>query len=218
MAARQRPGWSTTFVRAALALAIAWTPTTGALAQATQIRNNQARNHNDERQPAAQSPQPHARLIVPITGTLGTTPTAALSTAAPLEEEAAPTVTGLFSIQRFARTTDGRVAAVGTMTLGFTDPSSNAARTIVTQGAMPLETQDQNAVSRDEPQASAAPAAQGCETLSLVLGSVALNVPRQTIQLDEVPIDPVGVVGRPEDHRRGRRQERDAGDPAIAVA
>ena len=54
------------------------------------------------------------------------------------QESAAATVAGSFAIQRFARTTEDAVAAVGTLSLTFTDQETNTARTVVTQAAMPL--------------------------------------------------------------------------------
>jgi hypothetical protein len=129
---------------------------------------------------------------VPVTGTLGTasssTPTAAL------EADIAPAVTGSFAIQRFARTTDGGVAAVGTLTLSFTDPASNKLRTVITQGAMPLGrgggTPDEKPQPAGvKPQAPSPAIAQGCETTSLLLGGVDLDLPGRAIKLDDANVD-----------------------------
>ena len=189
-ASRTRFGGSATFVRVGLAVAIACAPVTGALAQGTQTPS---RNGNEARQTDAQGQPTAGRLIVPITGTLGTAATAAASAPTALEDEAASTVEGLFSIQRFARTTDGGVAAVGTLTLRLSEEASEAARTIITPGALPLTT------GRDTstPDNRGTPAAaQGCETLSLVLGAVDLDLPDRAIRLDEVNVDLVQGAAR----------------------
>ena len=109
-------------------------------------------------------------------------------------------MTGTFSIQRFARTTDGLVAAVGLLTLSVPDPASpdsapSAARTIVTPGALPLATGGDTPTPDDQPQGSTRAVAQGCETLSLVLGQVDLDLPGRAIQLDEVKVDLVPGAG-----------------------
>ena len=116
-------------------------------------------------------------------------------------------VTGSFSIQRFAQTTDGAVAAVGTLTVSFADPASGMARTIVTQVAMPV------ARSSDVPTSSAAgiepkpisattqtslsasASTQPCETLSLLLGPLALDLLGVAVQLDQVNVDFTVVPG-----------------------
>ena len=76
-------------------------------AQGTQAqRNNQQRLTEGQRLPTP------GRLVLPVTGTVGT------ATTAPEGEAAAtPAVTGSFAIQRFARTIEDSVAAVGTLTL-----------------------------------------------------------------------------------------------------
>lgn len=188
---RTRSGGCATFVRVGLAAAIACAPVTSALAQGTQApQNNQQRQTEGQRQPKP------GRLIVPVTGTLGTavTPTAVT-----------PTVTGSFSIQRFARTTEEAVAAVGTLTLSFTDPTSNAARTIITQVAMPLAKSGNTATPGDtsgQPQAisptlQASPPAstQACEAPSLVLGPLDLNLLGLAVQLDKMNVDFAVVQG-----------------------
>jgi hypothetical protein len=174
--------------RVGLAIAIASVPVTGAFAQETQApsTNNQQKVEGQRR--------PTGRLIVPIAGTLGTaspaTPTAAV------EADIAPAVTGSFAIQRFARTTDGGVAAVGTLTLSFTDPASNKARTVITQGTMPLDTGGDTGTPGEQPQpagarsqASSPAIAQGCETTSLMLGGVDLDLLGRAIKLDDANVD-----------------------------
>jgi len=197
-ASRIRACGCATFVRVGLAAAIAGAPAAGALAQGTQApRNNQQRQTEGQRQPTP------GRLVIPITGRLAAaaTPTTPTPTPTAPEAEAAstPTVTGSFSIQRFARTTEGAVAAVGTLTLSFPDPTSTAARTIITQAVMPLATSGDTAAPGDPetqpqpigatPQASLPATPQGCDTLSLVLGSIELELLGLAVQLDEVNVD-----------------------------
>ena len=116
---------------------------------------------------------------MPVTGTVGTTPTAP-------EGEAAATlqVTGSFAIQRFARTTEDSVAAVGTLTLNLMDPATNAARTIVTQVALPLAKSGDTAIpagTAGQPQPTGATA---CGTLSMVLGPVELHTPWPVLSVE----------------------------------
>jgi hypothetical protein len=99
------------------------------------------------------------------------------------EADANPQVTGSFSIRRFAQTTAGEVAAVGTLTMSLTDPATGAARTIVMQAAMPVEK------SAGDAQVTPAASAQVCETLSLVLRPVELDVLGIAVQLDQVNVD-----------------------------
>jgi hypothetical protein len=192
---RSRSG-SAIVARVGLAVAIACVPVTGAFAQETQAPS---RKTLQQGQTESQS-RPAGRLIVPITGTL-----AAASPATPpaaVQADIAPAVTGLFAIQRFARTTDGRVAAVGTLTLSFTDPASNKVRTVITPGAMPLDREGATGTPDEQPQPAgvspqASPSAitQGCETMSLVLGGVDLDLPGRAIQLDDVNVDLVQSAG-----------------------
>jgi hypothetical protein len=194
----------------------------GLLAQGTQaVRNT--------RQVDVQGQATLARLIVPITGTLETaaattqvdtlttqpvtattttglptipleSPTTLLAPEVPAVDVATtPDVTGSFSIRRFARTTDDRVAAVGMLTLSFTDPTTSAARTIVTELAMPI-TSSGNRGTLDivqtqplRPNPSAA--TQSCETLSLVFTPLALDVVGNPIQLNQTSLDIVAVPG-----------------------
>jgi len=124
-----------------------------------------------------------------------------------------PDVQGSFSIQRFARTTDGGVAAVGTLTVNLVDPATAKARTIVTQVAMPVTrssdastasptgvaTQQSRATSaatsRVTSQASLAASTQACETLSLRLEAIQLDLLGMDIQLDQVNVDFTVVPG-----------------------
>jgi hypothetical protein len=176
-----------TVVRVGVVAAIAGAPAADALAQGTQAPpNNQQRQTEGLRKPTP------GRLIIPITGRLGAVAT---PTAAEGEADSTPSVTGSFSIQRFARTTEGAVAAVGTLTLSFTDPTSNAGRTIVTEVAMPLakaapgDRDNQPQPIGATPQASLSITPQACETLSLVLGSIELDLLGQAVQLDQVNVD-----------------------------
>ncbi len=201
---RSRPGGSATFVRLGLAVVIACAPVPGALAQGTQAP---PQNTRQQRQTEGQPQPTPARLIVPIAGTLesaeGATSAAPtvleedVSTPTPLEGDVAPAVTGSFSIQRFARTTAGGVAAVGVLTLSITDSASNTGRSsaIVTRGALPLATGGETATPDERSQVSPLALAQGCETLSLVLGQVKLDLPGRAIQLDEVNVDLVQRSG-----------------------
>lgn len=188
-APRSRSG-SAIVARVGLAVAIACVPVTGAFAQETQAPS---RNKQQQRQAESQS-RPTGRLVVPVTGTLATASPATRTAA--VEADVAPAVTGSFAIQRFARTTDGGVAAFGTLTLSFADAASKEARTVITQGAMPLEREGATGQSDEQaqpagvsPQPSAAASAQGCETMSLLLGGVDLDLPGRAIQIDDVNVD-----------------------------
>jgi hypothetical protein len=162
-----------------------------------------------------------ARLIVPITGTVETaaqtrptttpaippeTPTTPLAPEIPAVAAAStPDVTGSFSIRRFARTTDDGVAAVGTLTLSVTDPTSNTARTIVTELVMPIARSGDRATSgtadtqppsiRPTSLASPSAATQPCETLSLVLGPLHLDVLGNPVQLNETNLEIIAGNG-----------------------
>ena len=185
------------FVRVGLAAALACAPVTGALAQGMQRSSG---NNNQERQTAGRRQPTPGRLLVPLTGTLqtaapptqaveGHTPPTDVPTPTALEDTPVPTVTGTFSVQRFAPTTDGRVAAVGTMTLSFLEPESNVARTVITQGAMPLAAGADTATPGDQPQARQPAVAQDCETLSLMLGGVDVDLPGRPLQLADVNLE-----------------------------
>jgi hypothetical protein len=190
-----RFGAWTPAIRLALAAAIACTPVTAALAQGTQAtRDTQPRQNEGQRQATP------GRLTVPVSGTLGTAPAPVPETPASQEAvvDLAAEVAGSFSIQRFARTTTDGIAAVGTLTLILTDPTSNAARTVVTQGAMPLASGGELARSTGanggasqevDARAQPAPAAAACETVSLVLGAIQLDLNGTPVQLDQVNVD-----------------------------
>ena len=194
--ASPRRSRSAIVARVGLAVTIACVPVTGAFAQQTQApsRNNQQQSQAEGQR------RPTGRLIVPVTGTLGTA--APAKPTAAVEADITPTVTGSFAIQRFARTTEGGVAAVGTLTLSFTDSASNKARTVITQGAMRLDRADDTGTPAKQPQpggvspqASPSATAQGCETTSLLLGGVALDLPGLAIKLDDANVDLVPSAG-----------------------
>jgi hypothetical protein len=119
-----------------------------------------------------------------------------------------PDVTGTFSIRRFARTTNDAVAAVGTLTISLTDPASNAARTIVTELALPIARAGDAATPGappaqpqpigPTPQAFAAAETSTCETLSLVLGPLQVDVLGTAVQLNEANVDVIAVPGASE--------------------
>src|SRR5262249_38751798 len=144
---------------------------TTAFAQDSGARRNGQRIGGMQRHATA------GRLIVPVTGALGTetppvepppveppvppptpttptptTPSPTTPTPAPPSADGEPDGTGTFAIQRFARTVDDGVAAVGTLTLSFTDPASNTSRTVVTQVALPLATSGGTPMPTPNPQ------------------------------------------------------------------
>lgn len=151
--------------------------------------------------------QAPGRLIVPITGTLTSQaiPTdPARPTTSPQQFQTRGQVTGSFSIQRFAQTTAGDVAAVGTLTLNLTDPTSGIPRTIVTESAIRVaQSVDESSSltsSSTRPTTGSAvmltadsratqTSAQGCETLSLALRSVQLDILDMAVRLDQVNVD-----------------------------
>ena len=215
-----------TIVGVATVTTIAFALNVGALAQETQAPRN-TREAEGQRQPSL------ARLIVPITGTVETatptTPTTPIEPpttptqppTTPAEPPATPTapeqtvngasmpdVTGTFSIRRFARTTNGAVAAVGTLTISLTDPASNAARTIVTELALPIARAGDPATPGalpaqpppigPTPQALAAAEASTCETLSLVLGPRQFDVLGNAVQLNEANVAVIAMPGASE--------------------
>jgi hypothetical protein len=177
LASRAQSGGSVPLVRLGLAALIAFTPVTAALAQGTQ--------GTDRTQTQNQRQAKSGRLTVPVTGTV----------AAAAEQGSGSEVTGTLSIQRFART-ESAVAAVGTLTVSLTDPASGDARTVVTQVAVPLSRQASDSAAAEplgQPSAIVPGAAQTCETLSLVLGPVDLDLRGVTVQLDRVVLDVTGV-------------------------
>ena len=163
-------------------------------------------------------------LIIPITGRLATpaspiTPTEP-TTAPSAESLTTPTptttdsdadlieqVTGSFSIRRFAQTTTGQVAAVGIMIVSVIDPSSGAARTVVTEAAIPVvPSGGDDSSSRTsrlattttprplmtlsaDSRATTTASAQRCETLNLALAPVQLDLIGLLVRLDETNID-----------------------------
>jgi len=108
---------------------------------------------------------------------------------------------------------DGQVAAVGTLTVSLMDPSSTSARTIITQVALPVAGAGGGAASAAAgialPQGSVArfasrtialqaepPASgQACETLSLTLEAIQLDLLGIPVQLDQVNVDFTVVPG-----------------------
>lgn len=201
-----------TFIRVGLAAAITCAPVTAALAQSTQGAQSrqgtasrpqgQETGTNSQGQTEGQRRPAPGRLVVPVTGTLKATATPGAPTTPPAAgtpsgaESAvsvAPTVDGTFAIQRFARTTEDAVAAVGTLALTIVDPETAASRTVVTQVAMPLANSGAPA-----PAPAANPQAltvRACETLSLALGPVALNLPGAAVELHEANVDLTVVAG-----------------------
>ena len=154
--------------------AIACAPVTVALAQRTQAApatTNQQRQNQSQTQTQGQSSQSKGRLSVPVTAIVATAGGAVAATA---------TVNGSFSIQRFARTTDNGVAAVGILTLSVTDSTSEASRAIITRTALPVTT---------APQTATAVATQTCQGLSLVLGSVDIDPVGLAVHTNELTVD-----------------------------
>ena len=143
------------------------------------------------------------RLIVPITGTLTTLGTQTTSTGSAASSAQA---SGSFSIQRFAQTTAGEVAAFGVLTLNVTDPTTGALRMIVTDAAMRVLQSDNpsNSLAQSSTRSTAGTSAvmlstasratqttstQGCETLSLALAPVQIDVVGMVARLDQVNVD-----------------------------
>jgi hypothetical protein len=175
----------------------------GALATGANAQITNAQRSAQTQQLQALRQATSGRLIVPVTGALATsatTTTSADSAASSLNQ-----VIGSFAIQRFAQTTTGDVAAFGMLTLNLTD-ASGAARAIVTEAAMPMAQSPNGSSaltpSRTTPTTAASavvlssdsrstqtPSAQGCETLSLVLRPVQLDVLGMAIQIDQVNVN-----------------------------
>jgi hypothetical protein len=196
-----------------LAFAIACAPVTVALAQKTPTTSTPTQNGRTQSTPA-QTPGSNltraidgqrqftpGRLVVPVTGTLGST---AASAADAPEQGGAAAVNGSFAIQRFARTTEGAVAAVGTLTLTITDETTSATRTIVTQAAMPLNrSTDTEAPEPSEPSAgngattssATAPTTRSCETLRLVLGPIDIAPLGVDVQIERAIVDVTTLPG-----------------------
>ena len=174
-------------VNVGLAIAVACAPATAALAQGPQTART-----NQQQQTAGQRQATPGRLTVPVTGTVGGTDALAA-------DAAANAVTGAFAIQRFARTAENGVAAVGTLTLTFTDPSTSATRTIITQAAMPLAGSTDApapASAADRPATSAlSPTTTACETLRLVLDTIAIAPLGISLQIERVNVDVTATPG-----------------------
>lgn len=130
-----------TITRLALALALALLPVTAAFAQAQ-----------------ASAPT-GGGITVPITGTI-----AAPGATTP------GTLTGTFTVQRFAQQ-NGNLVAVGTLVGTFTDAATQAARTVVSQVALPVQ------------------ATGTCPILHLELGPLDLNLLGLKVHLDKVVLD-----------------------------
>jgi hypothetical protein len=173
----------------------------GVLATGAHAQRADAPRNTPQQQAQGLRQASHGRLIVPISATLTTPTTSTEPTASSMAQ-----VTGSFSIQRFAQTTAGEVAAVGMLTLNLVDPSSGSARAIVTEVAMrAVQSVDESssltssstrsttgtsavvlgAESRARPTAST----QGCETLSLTLRPVQLDLLGMAVRLDQVNVD-----------------------------
>ena len=98
------------------------------------------------------------------------------------------TLTGMFTIQRFARA-QGQVVAVGTLvaTLTSTVPGTPA-QTVVTQLSMPLQTGN-SATAAD------VTALATCDILHLVLGPLHLNLLGLVVDLNQVVLDITAETG-----------------------
>jgi hypothetical protein len=126
-----------------------------------------------------------AAMSVPITGT-----------ATPEAGGAAQTLTGTFTVLRFERASDPtnpnvKIAAVGTLVATLAATETAAARTIVTQVAMPLNT---------DPSTGAAGGCgetveMQCEILNLVLGPLDLNLLGLRIELNQVILAITAIPG-----------------------
>ena len=105
------------------------------------------------------------------------------------------------------------------LTLSVTDPTSNIGRTIVTELVMPIARSGDRATSGaadTQPQsikptslASPSTATQPCETLSLVLGPLHLDVLGNLVQLNETNLE---IIAGPGPGGRLRNLLCDVGD------
>ena len=171
---------SGTLLRAFLAGALVISPMAGTITQGQQ------------REVSYQGQSPKGSLSVPVTGSARLDANPAASSA----------LTGTFTIQKFVKNGNG-VDAVGTLTASFTDPATNAVRTIVTQASMPVDRQASGgsatapeADADDAPVHGPAVAAQpACDVLHLVLGPLDLNLLGLRIQLNQVVLDITAVPG-----------------------
>jgi hypothetical protein len=169
-------------LRVFLAGALITTPMTTTMAQAQQA----------ERADRGQSGS-RGSLSVPVTGTVRPDANPA----------AGASLTGTFTIQKFVRNGQG-VDAVGTLTASFTDPATNAVRTVVTQTSIPVDRQASGAAAAssaadadDTPVRGPAVAEQAaaCDVLHLVLGPLDLNLLGLRVQLNQVVLDITAVPG-----------------------
>jgi len=114
---------------------------------------------------------------VPISGT------------ATASDNTVQTLSGTFTIQRFARA-QGQIVAVGTLvgTLTSTTPGTPV-RTFVTQLSMPLQTSGNSATAAD------VAALATCDILHLVLGPLDLNLLGLVVHLDQVVLDITANTG-----------------------
>jgi hypothetical protein len=134
-----------------------------------------------------------ASLSVPISGTARLDANPAVSSA----------LTGTFTIQKFVKNGNNGVDAVGTLSASFTDPVTNAARTIVTQASIPVDraasggaASAAEADTEEMPTSGPAVAVQpACDVLNLVLGPLDLNLLGLRIQLNQVVLDITAVPG-----------------------
>src|SRR5436190_909993 len=110
-----------------------------------------------------------SQLTVPIAGTV---------------DGVANTLSGTFSISRFARSS-GQLVAVGTLSATVSDATGNILRTIVTPLAVPVAA---SAVPETASAAAAAIAAT-CPILHLELGPLDLNLLGLVVHLDRVVLD-----------------------------
>jgi hypothetical protein len=116
-----------------------------------------------------------AGIAVPVTGT---------ATAA---DGTVRTLTGTFTIQRFARA-QRQIVAVGTLVGTLTSAAPDAvAQTFVTQASIPLA--NNNATAAD------VAALATCDILHLVLGPLDLNLLGLVVHLDQVVLDITAVTG-----------------------
>jgi len=120
-----------------------------------------------------------AGIAVPVTGT---------ATAA---DGTVRTLTGTFTIQRFARAQRQIVAMgtlVGTLTSAAPDAVAQTAQTFVTQASIPL-------ANNNNTTAADVSALATCDILHLVLGPLDLNLLGLVVHLDQVVLDITAVTG-----------------------
>jgi hypothetical protein len=165
--------------RLALAASLAATPVTAAVAQTTQPSQRGQQAQQQQRRPTP------GNITVPVSGLVGAESSTVQN--APL--------TGTLTIQHFARSDQG-LAAVGILTANITDPTTETARTIVAQVALPVAagTGPGEEVPDNGP-AVIAQTEESCSALHLVLGPLDLNLLGVRVQLNEVVLDITGVPG-----------------------